>query len=611
MHKKIFDSPFDLLAMVLILMILVGCGGHPYFNTWFNLNRHYEQGLRDLKIRMDTSLSDTAWVNDGEKSHWLKVIEKGDKIQKQWPQKKEYDAQVMFRKGMARMYLGEWELCLKQFDEYEANYQAHDSISAAQYHRTTCLEKKGDLAMARFALKNLVQNLVHPYRDQALMKLAKVEGLNGKDSASIEALEKLILTGGEPSVLLGQAHYQLARIYDRMDQFQKARQNYLDTSISMLSNSIKYVAKVRGALMLSQYDSKMQAIKEIVELRSRPEYKDSSISLAFILADLYQKNSQSILFERTLKEVIDQRSRTDDAAHAWYLLGERERTVTLFYNRALNFYDSSANAYPRSTWARWARERMMGIQTILSSRRGLNNPTLNFQASEAYLFLLDQVDSSLKLLKKISEDSTADQNLKMKSTYARAFLYESNKKDTIQSDSLLRSIIQLYPGTEYAKQAQRNLGLEITEKTAEDSAWCYFLKAESLQVSDFKKSNEQLSLLLKKFPQSSIAPKALWVLAMQTKPKDTIVKSYLQQIIEFYPLSNYADYARDLLIQGKNMFEVIKPEKDLLETLERNLRNIREQRVMEDRMNSDRQYAPKDSPVEEELLWDYNDRYGP
>ncbi|MEO7426810.1 MAG: hypothetical protein ABI036_16610, partial [Fibrobacteria bacterium] len=62
---------------------------------------------------------------------------------------------------------------------------------------------------------------------------------------------------------------------------------------------------------------------------------------------------------------------------------------------------------------------------------------------------------------------------------ARAFIQEEFKQSKPMSDSLYRYVLDKYPNTEYAKQAERNLGLKPTVQTQEDLAHKLFLEAET------------------------------------------------------------------------------------------------------------------------------------
>jgi hypothetical protein len=69
----------------------------------------------------------------------------------------------------------------------------------------------------------------------------------------------------------------------------------------------------------------------------------------------------------------------------------------------------------------------------------------------------------------------------MRAAYARAFIQDEFKKSKAASDSLYKYVLEKYPNTEYAKQAERNLGMRPTVQTDEDAAHRLFLEAEALR----------------------------------------------------------------------------------------------------------------------------------
>jgi TolA-binding protein len=68
----------------------------------------------------------------------------------------------------------------------------------------------------------------------------------------------------------------------------------------------------------------------------------------------------------------------------------------------------------------------------------------------------------------------------MRASYARAFIYDEFLHDPDTAEDLYREIIEKYPNTDYAKQAQANLGMNVTMKTKEDEAHDRYMAAESL-----------------------------------------------------------------------------------------------------------------------------------
>jgi outer membrane protein assembly factor BamD (BamD/ComL family) len=68
----------------------------------------------------------------------------------------------------------------------------------------------------------------------------------------------------------------------------------------------------------------------------------------------------------------------------------------------------------------------------------------------------------------------------MRASYARAFIYDEFLHDPDTAEELYKEIIEKYPNTDYAKQAQANIGMNVTMKTKEDEARDRYMAAESL-----------------------------------------------------------------------------------------------------------------------------------
>ena len=117
-----------------------------------------------------------------------------------------------------------------------------------------------------------------------------------------------------------------------------------------------------------------------------------------------------------------------------------------------------------------------------------------FQIAELFLFKLSEVDSAIARLSGIIENS--DDSVKvLRASYARAFIYDEFKGDPDSAEELYKEIIEKYPNTEYAKQAQVNLGMKVTVKTPDDEARDIYMRAESLWTVASEMPLDQMELV--------------------------------------------------------------------------------------------------------------------
>jgi outer membrane protein assembly factor BamD (BamD/ComL family) len=102
-----------------------------------------------------------------------------------------------------------------------------------------------------------------------------------------------------------------------------------------------------------------------------------------------------------------------------------------------------------------------------------------FMIAELFLLKLSEADSAVARLTNVIEKSDDTASV-MRAAYARAFIYDEFLHDPDTAEELYKEIIEKYPNTDYAKQAQVNLGMNVTMKTQEDEARDRYMAAESL-----------------------------------------------------------------------------------------------------------------------------------
>ncbi len=131
-------------------------------------------------------------------------------------------------------------------------------------------------------------------------------------------------------------------------------------------------------------------------------------------------------------------------------------------------------------------------------------------------------------------------------TLAQIYSQDSTRpRPTI--DSLYRVIVERFPDSEFAPEAERQLGLPVTEK-AVDPAETSYARAEGLINSgETKAARDTLRNIVHLYPASPIASKAQYALGWLYESVDVVpdsaVASY-RKLVALYPGSRYALAAR-------------------------------------------------------------------
>ena len=480
------DPLLAVLAFLAFLAALsvTGCSCCLYFNHWYNAKEAFDEAERLRLARLDSLPGDTVWVADSERVQYQRVIEKCSRILERWPEEEDYKPRVLFTMGEAYRRMGEWNRAVRKYDEYLRYFPDGNFAPDAEYERAFCLHKANQPQQARFALEPLVADTAHPRFAEALSLLATIAEGSQQGLFAIENLEKMLASGGGSSLLRAQVRLRLARLYTAEKMHEKAVPTYLAPDIATLRRPAPWEARFEAAHSLSALGKHQEAADLLLGLAADTAYADfrpkAEMARAAELLFLDPPDSGVVLFLK----LIDGNPKTEIASEAWYRLGYHDEGRG-DYDRAISDYDSSV-AQKICDWERMARERRNTLQRIERQREIAldtakpRNWAEEFQIAELFLFRLDRADSALARLDSLAADTAPDPAIRQRALYAKGFILANVMEDTAAANGIWRQVIEQWPNTDYAKQAQRILGLPVTAVTADDSAHAAFLAAESL-----------------------------------------------------------------------------------------------------------------------------------
>ena len=462
-----------------------GCSCCLYFNHWYNAKEAFDNAERLRLARLDSLPNDTVWVADSERVEYQRVIEKCSRILERWPEEEDYKPRVLFTMGEAYRRMGEWNRAIRKYDEYLRYFPDGNFVPDAEYERAFCLHKANQPQQARFALEPLVADASHPRFAEALSLLATIAEGSAQGLFAIENLEKMLASGGGSPLLRAQARLRLARLYAAEKMHEKAVPTYLAPDIATLPRPAPWEARFEAAHSLSALEKHREAADLLRELAADTAYADfrsrAQMALASELLFLTPPDSGIVLFLK----LIDENPKTEIASEAWYRIGLHDEGTRGDYDRAISDYDSAV-VQANCEWERLARERRNTLQRIERQREisldtaKPRNWAEEFQIAELFLFKLDRADSALARLDSIAADTLPDAKIRQRALYAKGFIVANVLEDTARANEIWRQVVEQWPNTDYAKQAQRILGLPVTAVTSDDSAHAAFLAAESL-----------------------------------------------------------------------------------------------------------------------------------
>jgi outer membrane protein assembly factor BamD (BamD/ComL family) len=185
----------------------------------------------------------------------------------------------------------------------------------------------------------------------------------------------------------------------------------------------------------------------------------------------------------------------------------------------------------------------------------------SFLIAELFHFRLPKPDSARVHLNRIVADTLEDSLYSRRAFYALAWLEKNEFDNKGRADSLYRVLMVRYPATEWAKQAEINLGLPSTVQTSDDKAHRLFLTAEERRLKAEEAGAVQkpgpaivagYRLVSETYPQTADAAKAVFVLAFLSEQEalaqpgqaaaDTAKAAY-SRVRDQYPGTPYAEVA--------------------------------------------------------------------
>ena len=566
------------IALFLFAALLEGCTCCAYLNHMFNAERLYDEATELRTARLDSVPDETqSYPGSEESQKYEKIIEKGSRVLERFPNNKKRTAEAVFLIAESYRHKADWPKAITKYDEYERYFADNDSMRAVEYQRAYCLYRNQEYNISRFALEPVVASKEHPYYFQGLNLLSLLDEKSEAPEQAIAALEAVLAdTSGTP-FMKGKAHFRLAGLYFKMENWDKAHLHYNAKEIKNLNERERQTAGEQSAECMANQNKNLQAADEYKALYKVEEYeKKRPFYLVRIgeLTLLAGRNADAFVI---FNKVNSEYPKSEASSRSYFNMGDYAQTKKLDYELAMAYYDSSYIARSISEYGRMSRERRNALRNLVSMRDN-NDEVLaskdsipdmsrffktEFMIAELFLLKLSEADSAIARLTNVIEKSNDTANV-MRASYARAFVYDEFLHDPDTAEELYKEIIEKFPNTDYAKQAQANLGMRVTMKTREDEARDRYMVAESLwtvasempvskmELVDSAYANAFLAFdsLYKDYPQTQSGIQALYMKAVyfQMNPErlDSAVAIY-RQLLNDHPQTPWGKRAAFLL----------------------------------------------------------------
>jgi TolA-binding protein len=512
-----FVKPALLSGLIALSLVLGGC---VYFNTYFNAQKAYHQALSMREKRFSKNPEDSVVVTPEEKAKFERAIAKCSKLLELYPNRLDYAPKALFLMGESYLLMEDYSSAVEKYDELARYYPQAPQNPIAEVHRAKALYLGNQTIKARIAVQEILKrNPKGEILREALLLAARMEVEGDSTAAGLAYYEKLLQEKNLTTETRANLHWEAAKLAYQIQQWERARFHALSSERSALPDKFQFrnermgiLCRYGGKQFNEGIDDAKKAYKKKAFVVFRPELK-------LLMGRGREGLNDWKAAEKLFREVPKMGPRTAVAAEAYYRIGDHFLRVVRQQDSARVYFDSAAASGRNFEYGALADERSKALTRIESLRKEKPDSLLpqyqNFMIAELFLFNLDEVDSALTRLDQIVQSPVSDSVHTIRAAYARAYIHEEFKKNKPKADSLYHYVLEKFPNTEWAKQAEKNLGLPPTVLTDEDRAHALFLDAENLRFAGEDVSSKVVPAYRKvygSYPRTREAAKALFVM---------------------------------------------------------------------------------------------------
>ncbi|MFW5959535.1 MAG: tetratricopeptide repeat protein [Chitinivibrionales bacterium] len=485
-YRRIRGFRYSFLCVGFLLLLLSGCA---LLNTFYNAKAAFKRADKKHRKLKETT-SDTIETLPSEiDEKYERAVKKSRKVIEVYPDKKKWHDDAVFLLGRVAFNREEWYKAIIRFKRLQEDYEDSDLVPESYpYLGKACLYN-GDYAEAD-SIFNLILSKYPEYNsdNEITMLMAEAMRKRGNTSESIRILLG-ILEETEDKEKRIRIILKTGRMYKDMGMYSKAVDLLLNIPRGKKFTRLLFDADLillKCYYELEEYDKALETAERMNDNsgyyfgRPRVYYYQGKALERQGLREEAVEVYESVLAEDGFDDI---RARSAFRIAVYYQeLSEYEKTKE-YLEKVLSLSDNSE-------LKSLARTRIEAIESVMSiaseieegdeaeSNAESNRDSLYYRYGEALWLGMQEPDSAITYFRRISEDTAASEEMQRKSLYAREWLLRYSFRDTTGADSLARVIIQRFPGTEFAKEAQRDMGVEVDVMTRRDSAMQLFRNAE-------------------------------------------------------------------------------------------------------------------------------------
>jgi tetratricopeptide (TPR) repeat protein len=544
---------------IVIVLTLQGCS--VYFNTYYNAETAFREGNTAHQKAL-RNFPDSIVVQPPPEAmaKYDRAVEKAAKVLEVFPKDKKWHDDALFLLGKTCFYKKEFAKSIRRLRQLQEEYPQSGFVPESYVYMAKDLIGQEELAKAEETLQFALDRYPSLDKDQSVSLLLVEIAIRREGRAQAIVLLEKATSGVQSPEKKQELILRLAELHMSMQQYDKAIK-LLQEAPRRKKDPLREYRIDRDIVLChietGAFEKALDLIKTMLASKLYVPYtRDILYVKGRILADQGNIDGAITAFKLIIAGSGDTTAIRNDTA---LVVGRALYELGLLYQKKKGSY-SEAEKYFRQVKERPARDSLVTQSAerrfkamndlkewrlkLASKDTAVNRMQALFAIGELFCYELDEPDSSLRTFTAIASGSVRDTLYTPKSLCAAASIARRKFGDTLLSDSLYNLLITEFPGSDYVRQARRDLFAAAGVKTRKESAEESFHTAEKTWVegNDVKTAVNRYYDIYRNFGDLDIAPKSLFVAAWLTdnelQKKKTAKKLY-EKICDRYPQSLY------------------------------------------------------------------------
>ncbi|MGQ9677975.1 MAG: tetratricopeptide repeat protein [bacterium] len=414
-------------------------GGCAYFNTFYNAETYYREGMR-LKSQGQASAAG---------SKFDRAIEKSALVIDRWPKSRWVDDALFL---IARSYYekNDYRRAANYFERLNLLFPRSAFVPQSELYLGLALLRDGEVGKARIVLEDVKRRFAK-LAAVAEFHTAVYDLEQGEIREGVDSLVAFVRRYPRSPYVkdavnwIAEGKMQLADYEDAEKWFKR----YVELEVLARRRAEAQLKIVRCRLEQGKAEEAVRMVEE-----GRGKYPDLDEELNLLLGKAYlmlKKNDEAV---SVLSRI---RGNSAVGAEAAFLIG-RYFEENKDFNRAKVYYDSARLRRADSEQGVLATKRLALLRALeedsTAGRR--DSAEVKFLLAEVHNLNLEDYETALSLYQAVYD--TFPQSIwAPKALFARAWITLYKKKDTTTACIELNKIVDEYPATEYATEAKKLL----------------------------------------------------------------------------------------------------------------------------------------------------------